>query len=211
VLKKLPLNMGNFFTPIHSKAGDVLMGKVFILSIIFLLSISTFLTACGNSNNAEKNNVEDTANKNSNAEQIVDEPDQQNSEDSAIDNRGLVMMEDVKVKLTFNNEEIIVNMYDNPTSRDFLSQLPLTITLEDHAGTEKISYLSKKLSTEEAPSGSDPSVGDFAYYAPWGNLAIYYRDFGYSNGLIKLGKIDSGVEKLESIKGNIKVQIVKAD
>jgi hypothetical protein len=203
--------MGNFFTPIHSKAGDVLMGKVFILSIIFLLSISTFLTACGNSNNAEKNNVEDTANKNSNAEQIVDEPDQQNSGDSAIDNRGLVMMEDVKVKLTFNNEEIIVNMYDNPTSRDFLSQLPLTITLEDHAGTEKISYLSKKLSTEEAPSGSDPSVGDFAYYAPWGNLAIYYRDFGYSNGLIKLGKIDSGVEKLESIKGNIKVQIVKAN
>ncbi|MEH7502625.1 cyclophilin-like fold protein [Neobacillus drentensis] len=23
----------------------------------------------------------------------------------------------------------------------------------------------------------DPSVGDFTYYSPWGNLAIFYRDF----------------------------------
>lgn len=197
--------------PIHFESGDVLMGKVYIWSIIFSLAISTFLTACGNSDNAEKINVDDTANKNSNAEQIVAEPEEQNSEDSAIDNGGLVMMVDVKVRLTFNNEEIIMNMYDHPTSRDFLSQLPLTITLEDYAGTEKISYLSKKLSTEEAPSGSDPSVGDFTYYAPWGNLAIFYRDFGYSNGLIKLGEIESGIEKLESIKGNFTVQIEKVD
>ncbi|TCN21117.1 hypothetical protein EV146_11341 [Mesobacillus foraminis] len=118
-----------------------------------------FLTACGSNNNAEINNVDDTTNKNSNAEQIENDPDTQNSEDSAIDNEGVAFMEDVKVKFTFNNEEVIVNIYDNPTSRDFLSQLPLTITLEDYAGTEKISYLSKKLSTEEAPSGSDPSVG----------------------------------------------------
>ncbi|MCM3791540.1 cyclophilin-like fold protein [Domibacillus indicus] len=116
-------------------------------------------------------------------------------------------MEDVKVKLTFNNEAVIVNMYDNPASRDFLSQLPLTITLEDYAQTEKISYLSKKLTTEKAPSGSEPSAGDFTYYAPWGNLAIFYKDFGYSTGLIKLGKIESGIEKLESIQGNFTVQI----
>ena len=59
----------------------------------------------------------------------------------------------MKVKLTFNNEEVIVNMYDNPTSRDFVGRLPLTLTFEDYAGTEKISYLEKKLSTENAPSG----------------------------------------------------------
>jgi Cyclophilin-like family len=36
-------------------------------------------------------------------------------------------------------------------------------------------------------AGSDPSIGDIAYYAPWGNLALFYKDFGYSNGLITLG------------------------
>lgn len=42
-------------------------------------------------------------------------------------------------------------------------QLPLTLTLKDYAGTEKISDLPKRLSTEGAPSGSDPSVGDITY------------------------------------------------
>ena len=41
-----------------------------------------------------------------------------------------------------------------------------------------------------------PSIGDIAYYAPWGNLAIFYRDFPYSPGLIKLGVIDTGGEAL---------------
>jgi hypothetical protein len=197
--------------PIHIESGDVWMGREFILSLIYSLIILMFLTACGSNNNTEKNNVNDTANKNSNDEQIISKPDKQNSQDSVTDNEGDAFMEDVKVKLTFNNEVAIVNMYDNPTSRDFLSQLPLTITLEDYGGTEKISYLSKKLSTEEAPSGSDPSVGDFAYYAPWGNLAIYYKDFRYSNGLILLGKIESGLENLEKMKDNFTVQIEIVD
>ncbi len=60
--------------------------------------------------------------------------------------------------------------------------VPLTLTLEDYASTEKISDLPKRVSTEGAPSGSDPSVEDIAFYAPWGNLAIFYRDAGYANG-----------------------------
>jgi hypothetical protein len=39
-------------------------------------------------------------------------------------------------------------------------------------------------------------VGDITYYAPWGNLAIFYKDFSYSAGLIKLGTLDSGSEAL---------------
>jgi hypothetical protein len=50
------------------------------------------------------------------------------------------------------------------------------------------------LSSKGAPAGTDPSVGDIAYYAPWGNIAIFYQDFGFSEGLIKLGHIDSGIE-----------------
>lgn len=119
---------------------------------------------------------------------------------------------DVRIKLTFNNEEVIVKMYDNPTTRDFLTVLPLTVTLEDYSGTEKIAKLTKRLSTKDAPAGSDPSLGDFAYYSPWGNLAIYYRDFGYSDGLIILGSVEGdGVAKLARMSGDSTVIIERID
>lgn len=118
-------------------------------------------------------------------------------------------VKDTRIKLTFNNEEVIIKLYDNPTSRDFLTLLPLTTTLEDFAGAEKIGMLSKRLSTQDALAGSEPSVGDFAYYSPWGNITMYYKDAGYANGVIKLGKIESGVEKLGNINGDVTVKIEK--
>ena len=70
------------------------------------------------------------------------------------------------------------------------------MTLEAYASTEQIAYPPRKLSTQGAPAGIDPEVGDITYYAPWGNLALFYKDFGYSTGLIRLGRFDAGVEAL---------------
>ena len=81
--------------------------------------------------------------------------------------------------------------------------------MDDYAGTEKVSYLKKKLSTEDAPSGFDPSVGDITYYAPWGNLAIFYEDFGYAKGLINLGKIDSGIDLLKASNSlDVRIELI---
>jgi hypothetical protein len=113
-------------------------------------------------------------------------------------------MNTMKIRLTVNGKAITATMIDNATSRDFLSLLPMTLTLEDYALTEKISYLPRKLSQDGAPAGVDPSVGDITYYAPWRNLAIFYKDFGYASGLIKLGRIDSGTEVL-NVPGSMKV------
>ena len=55
----------------------------------------------------------------------------------------------------------------------------------------------------------DPSVGDIAYYAPWGNLAIFYRDFGFSDGLILLGRLDDGAETIAAPEP-LKVTIERA-
>ncbi|BAU65090.1 hypothetical protein STA3757_24690 [Stanieria sp. NIES-3757] len=112
----------------------------------------------------------------------------------------------MKINIKAGNEVITATLVDSKTTQDFISLLPLTLTLEDYANTEKISDLPRTLSTEDAPPGSDPSVGDIAYYAPWGNLAIYYRDFGYSNGLVILGKIDSGIEAL-NVPSSVEVMI----
>ena len=112
----------------------------------------------------------------------------------------------MKIRLKVGDTVLTATLIDSATTRDFISLLPLTLTLKDYAGTEKISDLPKRLSAESAPSGSDPSVGDITYYAPWGNLAIFYRDFGYSSGLVILGKIDSGTKAL-NVPGSVKVTI----
>ena len=112
----------------------------------------------------------------------------------------------MKIRLKVGDTVLTATLIDSATTRDFISLLPLTLTLKDYAGTEKISDLPKRLSTEGAPSGSDPSVGDITYYAPWGNLAIFYRDFGYSSGLVILGKIDSGIEAF-NVPGSVKVTV----
>lgn len=117
----------------------------------------------------------------------------------------------VRLRLTFNNDDVIVRMNDTPASKEFVASLPRTLTFKDYAGTEKISYLDKKLPTAGAPEGSDPSAGDLAYYAPWGNLALFYKDFGYSTGLIILGKLESGTDKLASMSGDFAVRIERVD
>jgi hypothetical protein len=102
----------------------------------------------------------------------------------------------MKIRIVVGGTALNATLADNPTARDFASLLPLSIELKDYAQTEKVSDLPKRLSTADAPSGSDPEIGDIAYYAPWGNLAVFHQDLRYSKGLVKLGRIDSGIETL---------------
>ena len=115
----------------------------------------------------------------------------------------------MRIRLTIDGKSITATLNDNATAKDFVSLLPLTLALEDHAATEKIARPPRKLSTAGAPAGADPSVGDIAYYAPWGNLAMYYKDFEYSPGLVLLGRIDSRVEVLRGGARSITIERVK--
>jgi len=78
----------------------------------------------------------------------------------------------MKIRITIDGTVLTATLAENATSRDFLSLLPLTLTLKDYAATEKISDLPRRLSTDGAPASMDPHTGDITYYAPWGNLAI---------------------------------------
>lgn len=104
----------------------------------------------------------------------------------------------MQIRLTIGGRHVTAQLNDSATVRDFLSLLPLKLPLEDYAATEKIAYLPRKLSTAGAPKGFDPSIGDITYYAPWGNLAIFHKDFGFAKGLVPLGRIVSGLEAIEA-------------
>lgn len=112
----------------------------------------------------------------------------------------------MKIAIEVEGATIMAVLDNSTAARDFASLLPLTLTLDDYNLTEKISYLPRKLSIESAPAGFDPLPGDLTYYAPWGNLAIFYKDFGYSAGLVKLGAIVSGGEALD-VPGSLKATI----
>lgn len=172
------------------------MKKLLCLAPILVMSFA--LAACSsNDNNLSETDRGHSASNSSNRAK------EELTEDS---------ISDIRIKLTFNNEEVFVRMYDNPTSRDFLARLPLTITFEDYVGKEKISILQKRLSTDNVQSGNQPKKGDFAYYSPWGNVAIFYKDFeNATNDLIILGQIESGKESFENIHGDFTVSIEKVD
>ncbi|MEV4364890.1 cyclophilin-like fold protein [Nonomuraea sp. NPDC004186] len=100
---------------------------------------------------------------------------------------------------------------DNPAVRDFLSMLPLTLTLEEFNGREKIANLPRKLAYEGSP-GSDPEDGDLIYYIPWGNIGFYYNTdgVGYSDQTIHLGTYDATLNKLELLESQeVTVDVVR--
>ena len=172
------------------------MKKICFLVFVFVIAFT--LPACGGQN-------ENTAG-NTQAVNLAEAPIASPSTET--DNNPKIREEsNVKIRLTTGDTVLTATMLDNETSRDFISLLPLTLTLKDYAETEKVSDLPRRLSTQGAPSGSDPSVGDITYYSPWGNIAIFYKDFGYAGGLIILGKFSSGIEKLAGITGDFTVTI----
>ena len=114
----------------------------------------------------------------------------------------------MKIKLIAADQTFTALLEDSQAARDFAALLPIELTLRDYNRTEKVADLPRRLGTESAPDGVDPAVGDITYYAPWGNLAIFYRDFGYSRGLVRLGRFEGGVEALAKTDGPVRVELI---
>ncbi|CAH0145027.1 hypothetical protein SRABI96_00561 [Peribacillus sp. Bi96] len=171
------------------------MKKLLCLSIL----VMSFVLAACSSNDNNLSETDRGHNESYKSNRTQEEP----TEDS---------ISEIRIKLSFNKEEVLVRMYDNPASRDFLAQLPLTVTFEDYVGKEKISILQKKLSADNVQSENQPKKGDFAYFSPWGNLAIFYKGLeDATSDLIILGQIESGKENFENIHSDFTDTIEKAD
>ncbi|MFD7443549.1 cyclophilin-like fold protein [Streptomyces sp. NPDC059909] len=99
----------------------------------------------------------------------------------------------MNIQLTIDGHRVDATLNDSAAARDFAALLPLTRDLEDFHQTERIAYLPRELDTSGAPDAVEPKAGDLAYYAPWGNLALFYRDGDSpSASLVILGRVDGG-------------------
>lgn len=106
---------------------------------------------------------------------------------------------------------MLATLNNSPTAQSFAVLLPITMTLRDISTAEKVSdALPTRLSEEGAPKRGMGTIGDIAYYSPWGNIA-FYRDKGpNASGVIKIEKIISGVEAL-NYSGRVTITVSRMD
>ncbi|MDE4274403.1 cyclophilin-like fold protein [Phaeobacter gallaeciensis] len=101
-----------------------------------------------------------------------------------------------KIEFIFGEDRLSATLDDTAAGRDFAAMLPLELTLTDYHGVEKVADLPRKLDTTGAPASYKPETGDITLYAPWGNLAIFYKPFQNSRGLVRLGAFDGDIAPL---------------
>lgn len=115
----------------------------------------------------------------------------------------------MKIKLSFDNKEVIILIYDNEVSKQFLEFLPASFKFSDFANQEKITDLPKPLNLKNVKGGMIAKAGKMFIYAPWGNMGIFYKDVSnkLDKNLIPLGEVVSGLEFLSSQKNDFEAKI----
>ena len=114
----------------------------------------------------------------------------------------------MKIGITVQGKVIQATLIDSETTRDFVSLLPLTLSMGDLFKREKFAHLPRPLA-EGGTRRKTYEVGDLIYWSPGPDLAIYYRHDGESipdPGIIVIGKVQSGVEAL-NVPGSVKAQV----
>jgi hypothetical protein len=114
----------------------------------------------------------------------------------------------MKIRLRVGDTVLTATLIDSKTTQDFISLLPLTLTMNDLFRREKFAHLPRAIS-KDGKRMHTYEVGDVAYWPPGPDVAIFYRHDGQEipdPGIIVIGKIDSGVEAF-NIAGSVKVMV----
>jgi hypothetical protein len=114
----------------------------------------------------------------------------------------------MKIALTIGDERLTATLVDNKTTQDFVSLLPLTLSMNDLFRREKFAHLPRAVS-KQGKRTHTYEVGDVAYWPPGPDVAVFYRHDGQEipdPGIIVIGKIDAGVEAL-NVAGPVKVKV----
>ncbi|MBW4528344.1 MAG: hypothetical protein KME18_24720 [Phormidium tanganyikae FI6-MK23] len=118
----------------------------------------------------------------------------------------------MKINIKVGDKTVTAMLIDNPTTRDFVSLLPLTLTMNDLFGREKFAHLPRAIS-QEGERTKTYDVGDIIYWSPGPDVAIYYRHDGQAipePGIITIGKIDAALGAFNeafNVPGSINVTV----
>lgn len=117
----------------------------------------------------------------------------------------------MKIRITINGKAMTAELVDSATTRDFVSLLPLTLTVNDLFSREKFGHLPRAL-VEGGERIRSYEVGDVIYWSPGPDVAMFYHHDGQaipSPGIIVLAKIEGSAEALR-VSGPATVHIALA-
>ncbi len=117
-------------------------------------------------------------------------------------------MESTQISVTCGDLQVVYALNDSPAAQSLLSQLPLTVAVEDFSTNEKVFYPPQELDTTDTPL-AEGGAGTLAYYAPWGDVVLFYDSFSANGSLFALGEAVSGAEDISQMTGTITVEVVE--
>ena len=156
------------------------------LGFILNLCLLILLAACGSQSDDKTTLQSENIQKNTKTETVKKESDMQ-----------------IQIR-TKDNQTIVFRLNQSPAAQSLYEQLPLSVNIEDYAGSEKIFYPPEKLDTRDTPLAEGPA-GILAYYEPWGNVAFFYQACSRAAGLYALGEVVSGGEWIQKMHGEIQI------
>jgi hypothetical protein len=160
------------------------MKKILIIVIILICFFTIFNFACNSEN--------------------IKEIDQNLVNNNIIEVTKELKESNMKINVNFNENLVVFELNSSNAAKELYSMLPLEVAVENFSNNEKIFYLPKKLDTKNT-SLANAKIGTLAYYAPWGNVVMFYGDFGSASGLYELGKVVIGSEHIKNMSGTIKI------
>lgn len=177
-----------------------------IISMILAGMLVLTLSACSSDSKSETDNTDsvrtDRAITESAAESQTTEP-----EDTASES-GNKPDDELQIRVVGKDgQNIVYRLNDSPAAEALYEQLPLTVQTEDYSHNEKIFYPPGGLDTSGTPMAEGPA-GTLAYYAPWGNVVLFFEECGGADGLYELGEAVSGADQIETLTGEIQIEIV---
>lgn len=117
----------------------------------------------------------------------------------------------LKILVSAGDAAILYELNDSPAARALYAQLPLTLEVGDYGANEKIFYPPQALDVTGTPAAEGGGPGALAYYAPWGDVVLFYADFRAAGGLYALGGAVSGAEWIQTLSGTIEITAVEAE
>ena len=161
-----------------------------MLSLLCALLLFS-LSACGQG---------EVARGTSNEDSILEEGEASASLDGAEEDETML-----QIQVTANGNDIVFALNDSQAAQDLYAQLPLRVEVEDYSTNEKIFYPPQELDVSDAPQAGG-AVGTLAYYAPWGDIVMFYDDASPASGLYILGQAVSGSEYIAEMSGLIEIE-----
>ena len=113
-----------------------------------------------------------------------------------------------QIRVTCDGAEAVYELNDSAAADALYAQLPLTLPVENFSTNEKVFYPPDALDTSDTPLASG-GAGTLAYYAPWGDVVLFYDEYSGNPSLYELGRIVSGGELVSGFSGEITVEAVE--